>query len=33
VLYAVSDVPLMQKIAQYRAQGRLPDGTVKELGD
>jgi gentisate 1,2-dioxygenase len=31
VLYAVSDEPLMRKIAQYRAQGRLPDGTVEEL--
>ena len=32
VLYSVSDAPLMEKIAQYRAQGRLPDGTVAELG-
>jgi gentisate 1,2-dioxygenase len=31
ILYAVSDAPLMDKIAQYRAQGRLPDGTVTEL--
>ena len=32
VLYAVSDYPLIDKIAQYRAQGRLADGTVTELG-
>jgi gentisate 1,2-dioxygenase len=31
VLYAVSDFPLMLKIAQYRAQGRLADGAVVEL--
>jgi len=31
VLYAVSDYPLMLKIAQYRAQGRLADGAVVEL--
>ena len=31
VLYAVSDSPLMEKIGQYRAQGRLPDSTVEEL--
>jgi gentisate 1,2-dioxygenase len=31
VLYSVSDAPLMQKIAQYRAQGRLADGSVAEL--
>jgi gentisate 1,2-dioxygenase len=31
VLYAVSDMPLYEKIGQYRAQGRLPDGTVAEL--
>jgi gentisate 1,2-dioxygenase len=31
VLYAVSDVPLMQKIGQYRAQGRAADGTISEL--
>ena len=31
VLYAVSDAPLMEKIGQYRAQGRLPDDTVTEL--
>jgi gentisate 1,2-dioxygenase len=28
VLYAVSDAPLMQKIGQYRAQGRGEDGVV-----
>ncbi|HZT52002.1 MAG TPA: cupin domain-containing protein [Stellaceae bacterium] len=32
ILYAVSEAPLFHKIAQYRAQGRLPDGTVAELG-
>ena len=31
VLYAVSDAPLLDKIGQYRAQGRLPDGSVREL--
>jgi gentisate 1,2-dioxygenase len=31
VLYAVSDAPLLAKIGQYRAQGRLPDGSVVEL--
>ena len=31
ILYAVSDAPLMEKIGQYRAQGRLPDDTVAEL--
>jgi len=31
VLYAVSDAPLMEKIGQYRAQGRLPDDAVVEL--
>jgi gentisate 1,2-dioxygenase len=31
VLYAVSDVPLMQKIGQYRAQGRGEDGKVADL--
>ena len=31
VLYAVSDMPLLQKIGQYRAQGRLPDDTIAEL--
>jgi gentisate 1,2-dioxygenase len=31
VLYAVSDLPLLDKIGQYRAQGRLPDGGVVEL--
>ena len=31
VLYAVSDAPLIEKIGQYRAQGRLPDGSVTEL--
>ena len=31
ILYAVSEQPLLEKIAQYRAQGRLADGTVTEL--
>ncbi len=31
VLYAVSDAPLMEKIGQYRAQGRGRDGTVENL--
>ena len=31
VLYAVSDLPLMQKIGQYRAQGRTVDGAVTNL--
>jgi gentisate 1,2-dioxygenase len=31
VLYAVSDLPLLDKIGQYRAQGRLADDTVAEL--
>ena len=30
VLYAVSDMPLLEKIGQYRAQGRIPDDTVAE---
>jgi gentisate 1,2-dioxygenase len=31
VLYAVSDQPLLEKIGQYRAQGREPDGSVTQL--
>jgi gentisate 1,2-dioxygenase len=31
VLYAVSDWPLLQKIGQYRVQGRKPDGAVEQL--
>jgi len=31
ILYAVSDQPLFEKIGQYRAQGRKPDGTVEQL--
>jgi len=31
VLYAVSDAPLLDKIGQYRAQGRLADDRVVEL--
>jgi gentisate 1,2-dioxygenase len=33
VLYAISDAPLLEKIGQYRAQGRLADDTVAELVD
>jgi gentisate 1,2-dioxygenase len=31
VLYAISDWPLLEKIGQYRAQGRLEDDSVVEL--
>ena len=31
ILYAASDMPLLEKVGQYRAQGRLPDDTVAEL--
>jgi gentisate 1,2-dioxygenase len=31
VFYAVSDAPLLEKIGQYRAQGRLADGKVANL--
>jgi gentisate 1,2-dioxygenase len=31
VLYAVSDAPLMEKVGQYRAQGRTGDGAVADL--
>jgi gentisate 1,2-dioxygenase len=31
VLYAVSDWPLFEKIGQYRAQGRKPDGSVEQI--
>lgn len=31
VLYAVCDRPLLDRIGQYRAQGRCPDGAVAEL--
>jgi gentisate 1,2-dioxygenase len=31
VLYAICDRPLLEAIGQYRAQGRLGDGTVLEL--
>jgi gentisate 1,2-dioxygenase len=31
ILCTVSDAPLLDKIGQYRAQGRLPDDTVAEL--
>jgi gentisate 1,2-dioxygenase len=31
LLYTVSDAPLLEKIGQYRAQGRLPDDAVAEL--
>jgi gentisate 1,2-dioxygenase len=31
ILYAVTDRPLLEKIGQYRAQGRKADGTVEQL--
>ncbi len=31
VLYTMNDVPLLTKIAQYRAQGRRKDGSVEQL--
>jgi len=31
VLYSVSEAPLMEKIGQYRAQGRTQNGEVTEL--
>jgi gentisate 1,2-dioxygenase len=31
VLYTVCEAPLLEKIGQYRAQGRLDDGSVAEL--
>jgi gentisate 1,2-dioxygenase len=31
LLYVVSDAPLLEKIGQYRVQGRLADDTVAEL--
>jgi gentisate 1,2-dioxygenase len=31
VLYAISDAPLMEKVGQYRAQGRRADGSVENL--
>ena len=31
VFYAVSDAPLLEKIGQYRAQGRLADDSVADL--
>jgi gentisate 1,2-dioxygenase len=31
VLYLCSDHPLFEKIGQYRAQGRTPDGNVVQL--
>jgi gentisate 1,2-dioxygenase len=33
VLYAVSDLPLLEKIGQYRAQGRTAEGKVMQLVD
>jgi gentisate 1,2-dioxygenase len=32
ILYSVSEAPLMDRIGQYRAQGRRADGSVTELG-
>ena len=31
VLYSVSEAPLLEKIGQYRAQGRAASGEVTEL--
>jgi hypothetical protein len=31
VLYLCSDRPLFEKIGQYRAQGRTPEGGVVQL--
>jgi gentisate 1,2-dioxygenase len=31
ILYTVSDAPVLDKIGQDRAQGRVPDGTVADL--
>ncbi len=31
VLYASSDAPRMEKVGQYRAQGRRADGSVENL--
>jgi gentisate 1,2-dioxygenase len=31
VLYLCSDRPLFEKIGQYRAQGRTPDGEVMQV--
>ncbi|MGH2568364.1 MAG: cupin domain-containing protein, partial [Bacteroidota bacterium] len=31
VLYTISDVPLLEKMGQYRAQGRTNDGVFEEL--
>jgi hypothetical protein len=31
VLYTVSDAALMRNLGQYRAQGRLGDGTVTQI--
>lgn len=31
VLYTVSDAPIMDKVGQYRVQGRTGDGTVENL--
>ena len=31
VLYSVSDAPLMEKVGQYRVQGRTHHGTVENL--
>ena len=31
VLYTMTDQPLLEKICQYRAQGRTKDGTIEQL--
>lgn len=32
VLYSVTDAPVMEKLGQYRSQGKLPSGKIVELG-
>jgi gentisate 1,2-dioxygenase len=31
ILYSVTDAPIMEKLGQYRAQGKLPSGKIVEL--
>lgn len=32
ILYSVTDAPVMEKLGQYRSQGRLPSGKLVDLG-
>lgn len=32
ILYSVTDAPVMERLGQYRSQGKLPSGQVVELG-